>query len=103
MGSKIQLGAQKGVAFGTGSMQFEWEAAMISTIRSQWKKRHEYGITLVKKPQAGAYDGIILAVAQREFREMGQQAIRALGKALHVLLELRYVLLSAHAASDLRL
>ena len=63
--------------------------------------QHEYGITPVKKPQAGACDGIILAVAHRDFREMGQQAIRALGKAQHLLFDLKYVL-PAHA-SDPRL
>lgn len=60
-----------------------------------------YGITLVKKPQTGAYDGIILAVARWEFREMSQQTIRALGKAQHMFFDLKYVL-PAHA-SDLRL
>lgn len=38
----------------------------------------------------------------REFRKMGEQA-SPMSKVLHVLLDLRYVLLSAHAASDLRL
>jgi UDP-N-acetyl-D-glucosamine/UDP-N-acetyl-D-galactosamine dehydrogenase len=62
---------------------------------------HEYGIRLTERPEPGAYDGIILAVAHDEFRNMGADAIHALGKAEHVLYDLKYVLPTA--ASDLRL
>ena len=44
---------------------------------------------------------MILAVAHQQFKEMGADAIRALGKAEHVLYDLKYVL--SHAESDLRL
>src|SRR5690606_755916 len=40
---------------------------------------HEYGITPIDSPQAGSYDGIILAVSHEQFVAMGCQAIRALG------------------------
>ncbi|CAM5781092.1 Vi polysaccharide biosynthesis UDP-N-acetylglucosamine C-6 dehydrogenase TviB [Castellaniella caeni] len=63
--------------------------------------QHEYGITPVAKPQQGAYDGIILAVAHHQFAEMGAAAIRALGKSEHVLYDLKYLL--AANESDLRL
>ncbi|HEY9278765.1 MAG TPA: Vi polysaccharide biosynthesis UDP-N-acetylglucosamine C-6 dehydrogenase TviB [Eoetvoesiella sp.] len=62
---------------------------------------HEYGITPIKTPQPNAYDGIILAVSHHQFVAMGTEAIRALGKADHVLYDLKYVL-AAHE-SDLRL
>ena len=62
---------------------------------------HEYGLSLVKAPDPGSYDGIILAVAHHQFREMGAKAIRALGKSEHVLYDLKYVLPSADV--DLRL
>ncbi|MES2281970.1 MAG: Vi polysaccharide biosynthesis UDP-N-acetylglucosamine C-6 dehydrogenase TviB [Pseudomonadota bacterium] len=62
---------------------------------------HEYGITPIEKPQAGTYDGIILAVAHNEFRSMGADGIHALGKPVHVLYDLKYVL--AADAVDLRL
>ena len=39
---------------------------------------HEYGVTLVA-PENDTYDGIIIAVAHREFREGGLDAIRNLG------------------------
>ena len=35
--------------------------------------QHEYGITPVSKPDAGAYDGIVLAVAHKEFAAMGAE------------------------------
>ena len=63
--------------------------------------QHEYGITPVQQPAAGAYDAIIVAVAHREFKAMGAQAIRALGKAQHVLFDLKYILPAQE--SDLRL
>ncbi|USP40448.1 Vi polysaccharide biosynthesis UDP-N-acetylglucosamine C-6 dehydrogenase TviB [Acinetobacter sp. XS-4] len=63
--------------------------------------QHEYGITPVNQPTAGQYDAVILAVAHNEFKEMGIEAIRSLGKASHVLYDLKYVL--AQSESDIRL
>jgi UDP-N-acetyl-D-galactosamine dehydrogenase len=63
--------------------------------------RHEYGITPVARPEPQTYDGIILAVAHHQFKTMGAEAIRALGKSTHVLYDLKYLLPAA--ASDLRL
>ncbi|WP_001175096.1 Vi polysaccharide biosynthesis UDP-N-acetylglucosamine C-6 dehydrogenase TviB [Acinetobacter baumannii] len=63
--------------------------------------QHEYGITPVKQPTAGQYDAVILAVAHNEFKEMGIEAIRSLGKTSHVLYDLKYVL--AQSESDIRL
>lgn len=62
---------------------------------------HEYGITPVASLEAGAYDGIILAVSHQQFVSMGCEAIRALGKPQHVLYDLKYVLTANE--SDLRL
>ena len=62
---------------------------------------HAYGITPVAQPQPGTYDGIIVAVAHRQFKSMGAVAIRALGKPNHVLYDLKYLLPAAE--SDLRL
>ena len=63
--------------------------------------QHEYGITPVEKPEAQAYDGIILAVAHQQFKAMSEAAMRALGKPAHVLYDLKYIL--PKQASDLRL
>ena len=63
--------------------------------------QHEYGITPIAEPSRGNYDAIILAVAHKEFREMGVSAIRALGKPNVVLYDLKYVVSAKE--SDLRL
>lgn len=62
---------------------------------------HEYGIKPVSAPKNGHYDAIVLAVAHRQFAEMGAAAIRALGKSQHVLYDLKYILPADQ--SDLRL
>lgn len=53
---------------------------------------HEYAIRPVERPEDGAYDAMILAVAHREFRELGIDGIRGWGKEDHVLYDLKYVL-----------
>lgn len=63
--------------------------------------QHEYGITPISEPQANMYDAIILAVAHEQFKQLGEQGIRALGKSNHVLYDLKYVL--DKTASDIRL
>ena len=63
--------------------------------------RHEYAIDLVAQPEQGRYDAIILAVAHDQFKAMGSEVIHALGRANHVVYDLKYVL--DHAQSDIRL
>jgi UDP-N-acetyl-D-glucosamine/UDP-N-acetyl-D-galactosamine dehydrogenase len=63
--------------------------------------QHEYGITPVEALENAQYDAVILAVAHEEFKAMGVQEIRALGKASHVLYDLKYVL--DQSESDIRL
>jgi UDP-N-acetyl-D-galactosamine dehydrogenase len=62
---------------------------------------HEYGITPITQPELAAYAAIIVAVAHRQFRYMGSDAIRAFGAPGHVLYDLKY--LFPVQASDLRL
>lgn len=61
----------------------------------------EYDITPVPEVEMDAYDGIILAVAHEQFKELSEFEIRSFGKPSHVLYDLKYVLPAA--ASDLRL
>lgn len=61
----------------------------------------EYGITPILSPQSDTYDAVILAVAHQQFKEMGAEAIRSLGRNNHVLYDLKYLLPAS--ASDLRL
>jgi UDP-N-acetyl-D-glucosamine/UDP-N-acetyl-D-galactosamine dehydrogenase len=68
---------------------------------SKEEARHEYNLDPIDTPNAGTYDAIILAVAHREFAQLGAQTLRSYGKEEHVLYDLKYVL--AADASDLRL
>ena len=63
--------------------------------------RHEYGITPLEQIALGEYDGIIIAVAHHQFKEMGAAGIKRLGKAESVLYDLKYIL--SQEESDLRL
>ncbi|MEL7559368.1 MULTISPECIES: Vi polysaccharide biosynthesis UDP-N-acetylglucosamine C-6 dehydrogenase TviB [Stutzerimonas stutzeri subgroup] len=63
--------------------------------------QHEYEITPIDEPASCTYDGIVLAVAHNEFRELGVGNIRRYGKAEHVLYDLKYLLRAEE--SDLRL
>jgi UDP-N-acetyl-D-galactosamine dehydrogenase len=52
---------------------------------------HEYGIKPIRKPAKGRYDALVMAVAHKEFRDMGIDAIRALARKPHVLYDIKYV------------
>ena len=54
---------------------------------------HEYGISITNElPASGAYDGIVLAVAHKEFFAMSAEEIRAFGKDVHVVYDIKNVL-----------
>ncbi|MGA8279117.1 MAG: nucleotide sugar dehydrogenase [Rhodanobacteraceae bacterium] len=54
--------------------------------------RHEYGLELTPTLIPGKYDAIVLAVAHREFIELGADGIRALGKPGCVLFDVKQAL-----------
>ncbi len=55
--------------------------------------KHEYGLDiLTKAPSAGQYDGIVLAVAHNQFRDMAPEAIHAWGRPDHVLYDIKSLL-----------
>jgi len=54
--------------------------------------QHEYGLTLLPTLDGKEYDAIILAVAHRQFVEMGAAGIRALGKPNCVVFDVKNVL-----------
>mgnify|MGYP001072375518 CR=1 FL=1 len=60
-----------------------------------------YGLTLIHELKTNHYDGIILAVDHSEFKNMGLDAIRKLGKSNHVLYDVKHVF--GPADSDIRL
>jgi UDP-N-acetyl-D-galactosamine dehydrogenase len=54
--------------------------------------RHEYGIDLKPDLRPGTYDAIVLAVAHRQFTDMGVATLRGLGKPDCVLFDVKNVL-----------
>jgi UDP-N-acetyl-D-galactosamine dehydrogenase len=54
--------------------------------------KSEYGIDLISEPEKGAYDVVVIAVAHDQFRDLGEQGIRGLGKETSVLYDIKYVL-----------
>ncbi len=55
--------------------------------------KHEYGLDiLTKAPTAGQYDGIVVAVAHNQFRDMPPEAIHAWGRQDHVLYDIKSLL-----------
>jgi UDP-N-acetyl-D-galactosamine dehydrogenase len=62
---------------------------------------HEYSVQMLHKLDGQKYDGIILAVAHQQFKEMGIEKIRSFGKSSNVLYDLKYIFSADQ--SDLRL
>ncbi len=54
--------------------------------------QHEYGISTVAAPEAGTYDAVILAVAHRQFVELGATGVRAFGRPVSILYDVKSVL-----------
>ena len=55
----------------------------------------EYDIEMTAEPEAGAYDAIILAVAHRQFKDLGAENIHRYGRASHVLYDIKHLLPAA--------
>jgi UDP-N-acetyl-D-galactosamine dehydrogenase len=58
---------------------------------SSAEAEHEYGITPIPNPAPGGYDALLLAVAHRQFADLGADGIRALGKPGAVLYDVKYL------------
>jgi UDP-N-acetyl-D-galactosamine dehydrogenase len=54
--------------------------------------KHEYGIAPISKLDNGKYDAVILAVAHKQFRDMGVDKIRALARKDGVLYDVKSLL-----------
>ncbi len=61
----------------------------------------EYGIEVVGTPEEGAYDVAVIAVSHDQFRDLGEDGIRAFGKPGALLYDIKYLL--PKEASDDRL
>ena len=53
---------------------------------------HEYGISLIAEPKPGSYDAIVVAVAHKEFVELGVNGIRGFGSPNTVIFDIKHVL-----------
>jgi UDP-N-acetyl-D-galactosamine dehydrogenase len=53
--------------------------------------RYEYGLTLVRKLKSARYDAAVVAVAHRQFRELGARGVRRLCRRRHVLYDIKHV------------
>lgn len=69
-------------------------------VETEDAKRH-YDIEMTSAPEVGAYDGILLAVAHDEFRQMDPSEIRNWGKNSNVLYDLKQVF--SIGVSDIRM
>ncbi len=63
--------------------------------------RHEYRLKLTRTLRPGSYDAVVVAVAHRQFRELGPRRVRRLGRRRHVLYDIKHVFPAA--AVDARL
>ena len=65
------------------------------TVYDPWvdklEAKNEHGIKLLDDTKSELYDAIVIAVAHKEFKQMGIEKIRALGKPKHVVYDLKYL------------
>ena len=54
--------------------------------------QREYGLNVAEHPQAGAYDAVVLAVGHDQFRALGAAGIRAFGKPVSVIYDVKSLL-----------
>jgi UDP-N-acetyl-D-glucosamine/UDP-N-acetyl-D-galactosamine dehydrogenase len=57
--------------------------------------RHEYGVRPIKTLKPKHYDVAVIAVAHREFRDMGAEGVRRLCRKTHVLYDIKHVFRAA--------
>ena len=72
--------------------EYNIEADILDPWCSVEEAANEYRLKLTREYKQNYYDAIILGVGHEEFKQMGAEAIRNLGKASHVLYDLKYVL-----------
>jgi len=60
-----------------------------------WVDKNEakavYNLDLIEQPELASYDAIIVAVSHYQFKEMGLEGVKALGKKNHVLYDIKYL------------
>jgi len=53
--------------------------------------RHEYGVRPIRKLDSRCYDVVVVAVAHRQFRELGAAGVRRLCRKNHVVYDIKHV------------
>jgi UDP-N-acetyl-D-glucosamine/UDP-N-acetyl-D-galactosamine dehydrogenase len=53
--------------------------------------RHEYGLRLTRSVKPGSYDAVVVAVAHRQFGELGPRRVRRFGRRRHVLYDIKHL------------
>ena len=81
--------------------KYECDLDLYDPWASSIEIQSRYGVKPTTNLLPNSYDGIVVAVAHNEFKEMGSQEISKLGKKPHVLYDLKY--LFSKEESDLRL
>ena len=64
---------------------------ILDPLCSEEEAMHEYNLQLVHDYKENFYDAIVVAVGHNEFKLMGADAIRKLGKPAHILYDLKYI------------
>ncbi len=59
--------------------------------------RHEYGLRPIRSLQPKRYDAAVVAVAHREFRELGIEGVRRLCRKSHVVYDIKHVFPAAQS------
>jgi UDP-N-acetyl-D-galactosamine dehydrogenase len=53
--------------------------------------KHEYGLKVIRDLKPRTYDAVVVAVAHKEFRELGAEGLRKLCKKAHVIYDIKQV------------
>ena len=53
--------------------------------------KHEYGLKVIRELKPRTYDAVVVAVAHKEFRELGADGLRRLCKKAHVIYDIKQV------------
>jgi UDP-N-acetyl-D-glucosamine/UDP-N-acetyl-D-galactosamine dehydrogenase len=72
--------------------EYNIDAEVIDPWCSVDEASNEYSLNLTAEYRQGYYDAIILAVGHDEYKAMGAEKIREMGKSTHVLYDLKHVL-----------
>jgi len=51
----------------------------------------EYNLSLIKEPELGKYDAIIMAVAHEEFKELTSEEVRRYGKEENIIFDIKFL------------